>query len=401
MYMMFEHGTASINFRRCIPYDKDSLAYFVNKNLVAVITNIHNDSEVFLLQDRLYKISEEYKSILEATDNKAMVNRAFKRWGQTNMEKVATVIFQLPALLADYFDYGVADSLFFTEGELEYIESEFRVKSYRALCQIMYVDALGDFEFINMEDLYEVEKKTQRRPLIQEILGREPKTDDENVNLDLISFEAIASYMAQNDVYRLMDMNELHEHLKDKHAYNVERMRTKTEFDRVNAAVVMNEVLPYFTKYPGLEKVKTREVLERLYRSYAKQMHPDRNNGEGIELYQEFEDDFKLLRESMWIRAVETDFFEKHKLIQAKVVYPKVDLSWSEEELQTLRDEFVFAFTKMELEDMAERGDITSEELEYMLSVPTVTIEYDVVFDHGVSRRTLYLRQMRGEKNGV
>ena len=348
MYMMFERGTATINFRRCIPYDKDSLAYFINKNLVAVITNIHNDNEVFLLQDRLYKISEEYKTILAATDNPAMVNRAFKRWGQTNMEKVATVVFQLPALLADYFDYGVTESLFFTEGELEYIESEFKVSSYRALCQIMYVDALGSFEFIDMEGLYEVEKKTQKRPLIQEILGREPKSEDDNVNLDLISFEAIASYMAQNDVYRLMDMNELHEHLRDKHAYNIERARPKTEFDRVNAAVIMNEVLPYFAKYPGLEKVKTREVLERLYRSYAKQLHPDRNGGDGIEVYQEFEDDFKLLRESMWIKAVETDFFQRHELISATVIYPKVDLSWSEEQLQELRDEFVDVFSKME-----------------------------------------------------
>ena len=401
MYMMFERGTASINFRRCIPYDKDSLAYFINKNLVAVITNIHNDDEVFLLQDRLYKISEEYKSILEATNNKAMVNRAFKRWGQTNMEKVATVVFQLPALLADYFDYGVTDSLFFTEGELEYIESEFMVKSYRALCQIMYVDALGDFEFIDMEDLYEVEKKTHKRPLIQEILKREPKSEDEDVNLDLISFEAIASYMAQNDVYRLMDMNELHDHLKDKHAYNIERIRPKTEFDRVNAAVIMNEVLPYFAKYPGLDKVKTREVLERLYRSYAKELHPDRNEGAGIDLYQEFEDDFKLLRESLWIKAVETDFFDRHELFPATVVYPKIDLSWTDEEIKNLADEFVFVFTKMELEDMAERGEITSDELECLITNNSVTIEYDVVFDHGVSRRTLYLRHVRGDKNGI
>lgn len=397
MYMMFERGTATINFRRCIPYDKDSLAYFINKNLVAVITNIHNDNEVFLLQDRLYKISEEYKTILAATDNPAMVNRAFKRWGQTNMEKVATVVFQLPALLADYFDYGVTESLFFTEGELEYIESEFKVSSYRALCQIMYVDALGSFEFIDMEGLYEVEKKTQKRPLIQEILGREPKSEDDNVNLDLISFEAIASYMAQNDVYRLMDMNELHEHLRDKHAYNIERARPKTEFDRVNAAVIMNEVLPYFAKYPGLEKVKTREVLERLYRSYAKQLHPDRNGGDGIEIYQEFEDDFKLLRESMWIKAVETDFFQRHELLSATVIYPKVDLSWSEEQLQELRDEFVDVFSKMELQDMVERGEITQEDLENLLRYNTVKIEYDVVFDHELSWRTLYLRQMRGE----
>ena len=69
MYMMFERGTASINFRRCIPYDKDSLAYFINKNLVAVITNIHNDDEVFLLQDRLYKISEEYKILHRLVTN--------------------------------------------------------------------------------------------------------------------------------------------------------------------------------------------------------------------------------------------------------------------------------------------------------------------------------------------
>ena len=400
MYMMFERGTASINFRRCIPYDKDSLAYFINKNLVAIITNIHNDDEVFLLQDRLYKISEEYKTILEATDNQAMVNRAFKRWGQSQMEKVATVVFQLPALLADYFDYGVTDSLFFTEGELEYIESEFRVKSYRALCQIMYVDSLGEFEFIDMEDLYEVEKKTQKRPLIQAILGREKKDEDDDVNLDLISFEAIASYMAQNDVYRLMDMNELHDHLRDKNAYNIERLRPKTEFDRVNAAVIMNEVLPYFTKYPGLDKVKTKEVLERLYRSYAKQLHPDRNEGAGVEMYQEFEDDFKLLRESMWIRAVEINFFDKHDLIPATVIYPKIDYSWSEEEIQELRDEFVFVFTKMELEDMAERGEITKENLEYLLS-SCAQIEYDVVFDHGINRRELYLRHVRGGKNGI
>lgn len=400
MYMMFERGTSTINFRRCIPYDKDSLAYFINKNLVAVITNIHNDQEVFLLQDRLYKISDEYKNMLKATNNQAMVNRAFKRWGQTQLEKTATVVFQLPALLADYFDYGVTDSLFFTEAELEYIESEFKESSYRALCQIMYVDAVGDFEFIDMEGLYEVEKKTQRRPLIQEILNREKKAEDDDVNLDLISFEAIATYMAQNDVYRLMDMNELHEHLRDKRAYNIEKMRPKSEFDRINAAVVMNEVLPYFAKYPGLEKVRTKEVLERLYRSYAKKLHPDRNNGEGIDTYQEFEDDFKLLRESLWIKAVETDFFERNELFEATIKFPEIDYSWSQEILQAMEDEFVFVFTKMELEDMAERGDITEDCLEYLLSDQT-EIEYDPVFDYGISKRQLYMQQRRGDKNGI
>lgn len=401
MYMMFEKGTASINFRRCIPYDKDSLAFFINKNLVAVITNIHNDEEVFLLQDRLYKISDEYKFILEATENQAMVDRAFRRWGQTQMEKTATAIFQLPALLADYFDYGVTESLFFSEGELEYIESEFKQNSYRALCQIMYIDAVGDFEIIDMEDLYEVEKRTKRRPLIQEILNREERPEDQDLNIDLISFDAIATYMAQNDVYRLMDMNELHDHLRDKRLYNLEKVRPKSELDNISAAVVMNEVLPYFTKYPGLDKVKTKEVLERLYRSYAKRLHPDRNNGEGLEAYQEFEDDFKLLRESMWIRAVETDFFERNELLYATVKYPEIDLSWSEEELQKLRDELVLVFSKMELEDMLERGDIDEEAFDIIMSLPPTDIEYDPVFDHGVSKRTLYFRQLRGCQDGV
>lgn len=400
MYMMFEQGTSSINFRRCMPYDKNSIAYFINKNLVAVITNIHNDDEVFLLQERLYKISDEYKMILEATENQAMVNRAFKRWGQSNMEKVATAVFQLPALLADYFDYGVSDSLFFTEAELEYIETQFKRGSYRALCQIMYVDSVGDFEFIDMEELYEVEKKTTKRPLIQEILKREKTSNDDDVNIDLITFEAIASYMAQNDIYRLMDMNELHEHLKDKRAYNIERVKSRSEFSRVNAAVIMNEVLPYFTKYPGLEKVKTKEVLERLYRSYAKRLHPDRNGGEGIEAYQELEDDFKLLRESMWIKAVETNFFEENEWVEAEIIYPKIDFSISEEALAKMAEDIVLVFSKMELQDMEERGEISEEDLEYLLS-GSVTVAYDPIFDFGVSKRDLYLRQIRGDQNGI
>ena len=400
MYMMFERGTSTINFRRCIPYDKDSIAYFINKNLVAVITNIHNDNEVFLLQERLYKISDEYKTILEETGNQAMVNRAFKRWGQSNYEKVASAVFQLPALLADYFDYGVSDSLFFTEAELEYIESQFKRNSYRALCQIMYVDAVGYFEFIDMEELYEVEKMTRKRPLIQEILKRDKEDTDDDVNIDLISFEAIASYMAQNDVYRLMDMNELHEHLKDKRSYNIERVKSKSEFARVNAAVVMNEVLPYFTKYPGLEKVRTKEVLERLYRSYAKKLHPDRNNGEGIEEYQEFEDDFQLLRESTWIRAVETEFFNENELVSVDVVYPEIDYSISDEKLDEAVSQIVFVFSKMELQDMEEQGLITEEVMNTLLS-KTVKVEYDPVFDFGISKRDLYLRQIRGDNDGV
>ena len=98
---------------------------------------------------------------------------------------------------------------------------------------------------------------------------------------------------------------------------------------------------------------------------------------------------------------METDFFDKHELFPATVIYPKIDLSWADEEIKNLAEEFVFVFTKMELEDMVERGEITSDDFEQIIANNSVPIEYDTVFDHGVSRRTLYLRYMRGKKNGI
>lgn len=396
MYMMFEKGTAKINFRRCIPYSKESFAFFISKNLVAVITNVHNDSSTFALQRELYKVSEDYLDKADIFKEKpTLVDRAFRRWGQGQLERTASAVFQLPALLANYFDYGTTDSLFFDEAELEYLESKFAVNNYRALCQIFYVDVLGYFQQIAMEELYEVEKVSQNRPLLKSILEVEDGSDDPN--LDLITFSAVATYMAENDVYCLLGMDDLHEHFHEKRMYNIAREKSKEEATISSGAIALNEVLPYFTKYPGLERVNNAEVFERFYRSVAKRLHPDRNGGDGVEEYKAFEEDFKMLRESKWLKFVEKNFYEQNKFVDVEVTREHFDFEIPMSVIQDIQEACTMVWTRMQVNDMILSGKITEAHAKYLWEHAAVTIEYDPIFDYGVGWKSLLARQRQKE----
>ena len=401
MYMMFERGTSKINFRRCIPYDKDGFAFFINKNLAAIITNVHNDNSSFKLQEEMYKISKEYESIQEVLKEKpTLVDRAFRRWGQGYLEKTASAVFQLPSLLANYFDYGITDSLFFDEAELEYVESKFSLNNYRALCHIMYVDVLGQFTFIDMEELYEVERMSKNRPLLKEMLKIDSDGNESDVNLDLITFHSVATYMAENDIYRLMGMDEIQEHLRDKRAYNIQKERSTEEAKMISGALALNEVLPYFAKYPGLESVETAEVLERLYRSYAKNLHPDKNNGEGEDKYKEFEDDFNLLRKSAWIKLVEEDFYKKNEFVECELAREPFTLEFTEEDMEEFAQICTVALSRTMIKELTYAHVITEEQEQELLS-KAITIEYDPVFDYGVSKTELLKRYLKENADGA
>lgn len=74
--------------------------------------------------------------------------------------------------------------------------------------------------------------------------------------------------------------------------------------ERMKAFQVDRKLEKIFTKYHGMQDCKTHKEFNKVYKHFAKELHPDVNQDISAEEFQTFQEDIRYIKKSKWYRGL-------------------------------------------------------------------------------------------------